>query len=266
MNITGTDKRNEILQKIKEYTLFADEFMSKFFEDRACAQYLLRTIMGKPDLIVVKVDTQYDIKNLTGRAVRLDILCKDNEGHYFNVEVQRQDSGAGSKRARYRSSLIDANILDKGQDHDDLPETYVIFITEHDIWKAGLPVYHIERVVKELNVDFYDEAHIIYVNGEYRGTDEIGSLMHDFSCSNPDDMNNKLLSDRARYLKMTEEGVDIMSKSTEEMFIRWMDEEKRDSAIKMLKDGSIAKDKIASFLGISQTTVDELEKELLQMA
>jgi len=36
---------------------------------------------------------------------------------------------------------------------------------------------------------FDDGAHILYVNGKYRGESEIGKLMHDFSCTNADDMN-----------------------------------------------------------------------------
>ena len=32
---------------------------------------------------------------------------------------------------------------------------------------------------------------VLYVNGKYRGDDEVGKLMHDFSCTDPDDMNRK---------------------------------------------------------------------------
>ncbi len=32
---------------------------------------------------------------------------------------------------------------------------------------------------------FNDGEHILYVDGEYRGDDEIGDLMHDFNCSDP---------------------------------------------------------------------------------
>lgn len=35
--------------------------------------------------------------------------------------------------------------------------------------------------------------------------DEIGKLMHDFSCANPDDMNYEALAKKARYFKRDEE-------------------------------------------------------------
>ncbi|MCR5290575.1 MAG: hypothetical protein K6E51_11325 [Treponema sp.] len=57
------------------------------------------------------------------------------------------------------------------------------------------------RIVEECNVPFGDESHIIYVNGTYRGNDPLGDLMHDFHCKKADDMKNKILAERARYLK-----------------------------------------------------------------
>ena len=56
----------------------------------------------------------------------------------YNVEVQRSDSGAVAKRARYNSSLLDANLTRKGDAYDALNETYVIFITENDVLRGGL--------------------------------------------------------------------------------------------------------------------------------
>lgn len=60
-------------------------------------------------------------------------------------------------------------------------------------------------------------AHIIYVNGEYRGDSDIGKLMHDFNCTNADDMNFKLLADKTRYLKENPKGVSEMCKVMEEL-------------------------------------------------
>lgn len=77
------------------------------------------------------------------------------------MEVQRNNHGAVPKRARYNSSLLDANITDAGEDYNNLAETYVIFITENDIFNAGKPLCHVERIVKETKKSFGDEAHII---------------------------------------------------------------------------------------------------------
>ena len=123
--------------------------MSKVFEDKTCAEFLLQIILQRHDLKVQSVQGQYDIKNLQGRSVRLDILAVDTNNRTYNIEIQRSDRGAGAKRARYNSSLIDANITEAGDKYDALTETYVIFITENDVLKAGLPIYHVDRIIQE---------------------------------------------------------------------------------------------------------------------
>ena len=138
--------------------------MNKVFEDKACAELLLQVILERTDLCVKKVHGQHSLQNLQGRSVRLDILAVDEAGRIYNVEVQRSDRGAEAKRARYNSSLIDANVTEPGDAYEKLNETYVIFITEHDVLRAGLPMYHIDRVVQETGGLFGDEAHILYVN------------------------------------------------------------------------------------------------------
>ena len=151
-------KREVLIQKIKAFRLLDDDFMSKVFEDDIeCTEFLLHIIMDKPDLKVQEVRTQYSIKNLLGRSVRLDIHAVDSAEKKYNIEIQREDKGAGSKRARYNSSVMDANSLKAGTDFDDLPETYVIFITENDVMGGNEPIYHVDRIVKETGKPFNDK-------------------------------------------------------------------------------------------------------------
>ena len=77
-------------------------------------------------------------------------------------------------------SFIDAHLLNPGDDFADLPETFVIFITEKDVIGKG-------------------------------------KLMHDFFCIDPDDMNYKELADKVRYFKEDEKGVAAMCKVMEDM-------------------------------------------------
>ena len=66
---------------------------------------------------------------------------------------------------------------------------------------------------------FEDGEHILYVNGEYRGDSEIGKLMHDFNCTDAEDMYFELMAERTEYLKNNSEGVKKMSKIGEEIAI-----------------------------------------------
>ncbi len=210
-------KSARYLENLKKFRLMDDDFMAVVFEDIPCTETLLRIILKRDDLIVKNVRPQYEIKNLGGRSVRLDIFAEDHAGQVYNVEVQRKDHGAVQKRARYNSSLIDAHITDPGDDYNKLGEVYVIFITEHDVLKAGRPIYHIDRTIEETGEKFNDGSHIIYVNSLIQDETELGQLMHDFFCTDPDDMNYKILSDRVRYFKESEKGVKTMCKIMEEL-------------------------------------------------
>lgn len=210
-------KHQEDLQRLRGFRLLDDDFMTKVFEDISCAELLLRIILNDEGIRVLEAHSQRGIKNLQGRSVKLDILAVDSHNRVFNVEVQRSDRGAGAKRARYNNALIDANVTEPGDQYEDLNETFVIFITENDVMKAGLPIYHIDRVVRETGKLFEDEEHIIYVNSQIKDETKLGRLMHDFSCTDAKDMYNKVLADRVRYFKEDERGVEIMCREMEIM-------------------------------------------------
>ena len=251
-------KHAEDLQRIRNFRLMDDDFMSKVFEDKSCAECLLQIILKRDDLSVQEVHGQHDLKNLQGRSVRLDILAVDKEHRAYNIEVQRSDYGAGAKRARYNSSLLDTNMTDKGEAYDALNETYVIFITENDVLQGGLPIYHIDRMVAETGKSFGDEAHIIYVNSQIRDETALGRLMHDFTCTDPDDMNYAVLAQRVRYFKEDTKGVATMCRAMEDM----RDEVKHEQALaiaqKMLKMGMPC-EKIADIVELPVEEVKALD-------
>ena len=259
---TKEQKREQLLQRIKGFRLLDDDFMTKCFENNIeCTELLLHIVMDKPDLIVKKAQTQYSLKNLQGRSVRLDVYAEDSENKKYNVEVQRTDRGAGARRARYNSSLIDANTILPGADVDELPETYVIFITENDVLRKGKPIYHINRVIEETGESFDDGSHIIYVNGAYRDDTPLGKLMHDFSCSNPADMNYKILAERTRYFKEDKEGLESMCKVVEDMINEEVRESNIEIAMRMLEDGKLSVEEVAKYFGLSEEEVKSLSEE-----
>ena len=96
--------------------------------------------------------------------------------------MQRADAGAIPTRARFNSSMLDYHELKNKAKHNELPETLVIFITEHDVLKNGEKIYHIDRIVRETQKIFEDGTHIIYVNGSYEGEkgNDLDDLIHDF--------------------------------------------------------------------------------------
>ena len=82
----------------------------------------------------------------------------------------------------------------------------MIFITKNDVIGDALPLYAIDRQITNTGKAFDDGEHIIYVNGVDRdASTELGKLIHDFFCTDPNDMHYKELADKVRYFKEDEE-------------------------------------------------------------
>lgn len=258
------------LEKIKLFRYMDDDFMTVCLEDNyEGVELILQIVLQRPDIKVTSIRTQEVMKNLKGRSAILDVRAVDRTTKEYDIEIQRKDAGAGAKRARHNSSLLDAHILRAGEDTDIMPDSYVIFITENDVIGKNKAVYHIQRYVeidgeKEL---FDDGSHIVYVNGKYRGNDEIGKLMHDFSCTNPNDMNYEVLAKRARYFKEDEKGVAAMCKIMEDMRNEAARDKLKEKAILMLKNGKISLDEIQIFFSeLSNEEIEEVKAEVMQLA
>ena len=225
---------------IKNFTLMSDIFMRNVFKKRECLEYVLQVIMEKQDLHVIDQIIQKDYKNLQGHSAVMDCVARDSTGKQFDVEIQQDNEGASPKRARYHSGLMDMNTLNPGQDFEKLPESYVIFITRDDILGYGLPIYHIDRQIKELNEAFQDEAHIIYVNSRKQDDTELGRLMHDLHCKKADEMHSPILAKRVYELKETQKGVELMCHEMEKIYSEGMESGEKRGELKAKKEAILS--------------------------
>ncbi len=245
---------------IKNFTLMSDIFMRNVFKQRECLEYVLQVIMEKQDLRVIDQIIQKDYKNLQERSAIMDCVARDSEGKQFDVEIQQDNEGASPKRARYHSGLMDMNTLNPGQDFDELPESYVIFITRDDILGYDFPIYHIDRHIKEADDSFQDEAHIIYVNSRKQEDTELGRLMHDLHCKNADAMHSPVLAKRVHELKDTQKGVELMCHEMEKIYSEGMEsgelKAKKETALSLAEMG-LSVEKIAKAVNHN---VNEVQK------
>jgi len=194
-------------QIVDDMNLFDDDLMSMVFDGNIPAtELLLKIILKRDDIIVISVASQREFKNpiVGGRDIRLDILAKDSKGKHYDIEVQKRPEGAHVRRARFNSSMMDSRMLRAGQEFSELQDSYMVFITRTDIFKHGIPIYTINRHFEETNELFDDGSHIVYVNGNYKGDDTVGRLMHDFGCKESKDMYYPELAKGVRHFK--EEG------------------------------------------------------------
>ena len=247
--------QEEYLARIDKLRLIDDDFFSEALDGKLEAvEYILQTVLERNDIVVLETKAQVEYKSATKRSIRLDIKAVDRNQEHFDVEIQRAEEGAGARRARFHGSMIDRDLLGKGKDFDELPESFVIFITENDKYARGVPVYHIERRIEEHdNALFGDGLHILYVNGEYQDVETpVGRLMHDFYCTKSEDMYSKVLADEVKYLKETEGGRGRMCRILEEMCEEVAEEVAKETAKRVEKETAER---------VEKETAERVEKE-----
>ncbi len=275
-NIFKTEEqwREDDLRTIENYRPIDDDFMRELFRnDLPLSQLVLRIITGIDDLVLISQETQYDAKRLLGsRSVCLDVLGTDSINRKFNLEIQRADNGATPQRARYHSSVLDVEFLKAKDEFNDLPITYVIFITENDVRGQNKLIYSFEWTEKD-GTPLNDGAHIIFVNGAYNNPDDmsdLAKLVHDFRCNKADDMYIQQLADKTRYYKENQEGVKYMCKAIEDMRKIAQDEReyqvKANFAVRLLTRGKDTFEEIADLTGLSIEDIQELAESVNKTA
>ena len=277
-----------MLERIRAFRLMDDDFMTIVFSrDPKAAEFLLRIILERDDLTVKSCMSQQEKRNLYGRSVILDIIAEDTEHKLYNIEIQRSDKGNSPKRVRYNAAMIDSHTLHRGKDFTDLPELYIIFITEHDYLKLKKPYYKVKKYfdVTDKNgqkIAYDDGINVMYVNGTYRGNDAIGKLMHDFCTPNADDMYYAEIAKRVKFHKQEEQGVGKVCRVWEQYGDEretegikkgkltglregkrvGLKEGKKEMAARFLKDGTLSVQKIAEISGFSLEQVQKMAEEI----
>ena len=152
----------------------------------------------------------------------------------------------------------DMNLLNPGDLFDNLPETYIIFITKNNILEYSQPISHIQRRIKETEDTFQDGQHILYVNSKKQDDTELDRLMHDLHCKEADKMYSNVLSARVQQLKETTEGVNQMCQELEEIYNEGEQsgelKKARETALTLLDMGMPA-EQIAKAVNLSIETV-----------
>lgn len=202
------------MQKIRDITRklrpIDDVLFQKMAEDIEFCEEVITTIMGEK-VEVVETIPQESIKNLQGRSVILDALCKGADDRYFNMEIQRSDSDDHQRRVRYNASCVTANMTPTSAKFKDVAEVCVIYISEFDLFGQNKSVYHVDRILRE-NGEFVQNGLIeIYVNATSTESGDVSELMKIFT--ERDAYNDKKFpatSRRKRQFTEPEEGENTM--------------------------------------------------------
>ena len=215
--------------------LFNDIFTSVVFRDEGACLHLVRQLMQNPTLNIIAFRTQDDIPMLISKSPRLDITAEDDKGTIYEIEIQRLEEPAPARRVRYYASVMDSELLRKGATYDKLPEVYLFYISEDDIWHGGQTVYEVQQVLNcgRRIIPYDNGLHTIYVNAEIDDGSNIAKLMQYLKTAKAGDTSQGGLSEYVNYIKSPEGGRQVMGE-----FERYFTEKGREQGMKQgMKQG-----------------------------
>ena len=113
---------------------------------REVIETLLHIKVGRLEYKSFEKDLKLEIDK---RGIRLDVYIADSN-RVFDLEMQTTNQKNLGCRMRYYQSLIDAELLDKGANFNDLKESNIIFFCTFDPFRKGLPQYTFCNSCEEL--------------------------------------------------------------------------------------------------------------------
>lgn len=121
-------------KKYDELTLASDFLFCKIMQKPDICKEALERILGKKLSQIICTNSQQTI-DLTydGRGIRLDVKAIDMEGVVYDIEMQCIDTKELPQRSRFYQSLIDQDLLEKGDDYEALSNTVIIFVCTFDL-------------------------------------------------------------------------------------------------------------------------------------
>ena len=261
-----TDKKFEKYAKL--LNPIDDLMFCKMAEHKEFCEEILRVILDDDGLTVVEAIPQWQGKNLSGRSVVLDAKCVTGDGRQINIEVQKADDDNHLKRARYNAAVLTTNISETGKRFEFIPDVCIVFISKFDIFDSGLPLYHIDKVVRETGQVIEDGLTEIFVNTVNYDGSKPSRLMKLFT-ENDAYSNDEfpVTSELKSRLKSSEGG----SRAMNEILEKLISDEKRESEKRGREEGIMLGKEEGIMLGkeegakiIAKTMIEEgLPTELI---
>jgi len=226
-----------------------------------------RTVLKRRALAKERVQ-QYNLFSDLFMSVALDVLAEDSEGQIFNIEVQRADTVDHARRIRLYSSMIDSELLQKGAAFGKLPTLVMIYISETNIWKLNGAMSRVTKVWEDNGTPFDDGLEIIGVNAAVDDGSQVAALMSYFKTANPADESQGELSQRVKYLKTNQGGIQMFIDKMDINYLEGREEGREENALKsaqkMLAKKICTDEEIAEITELPLETILRLKAQLSQ--
>lgn len=165
----GMENHNTNTTAWEELQISNDFIFGKIMQNPELCKGLLQRIL--PELKIDHIEypeTQKAIRpDIDAKSVRFDAYVKDGKGTVYDIEMQVAPSKELPKRTRYYQSLLDMQMIDRGEPYKRLKPSYIIFICPFDQFNMGRHIYTFENTCKEdKTILLGDETTKIFLNAK----------------------------------------------------------------------------------------------------
>ena len=156
-----------ILKKYK-YCISSDFIFKLVFNHKQLAKKLIEKILGISIATLTVLQSEKFVLNgkKDGKAVRLDIFAKDDEGRGYDIEMQSSNDPNDPLplRARYYVSMLDQEAINKGEHYRELKQTFVIFICNFALFGGKRRMYTFNfRCNEDTSIKLNDNSTIVFL-------------------------------------------------------------------------------------------------------
>ncbi len=153
----------------EELEICNDFLFGKIMQEAELCRELLQRILPELEIDHIEYpELQKTIKaDVDAKSVRLDVYVRDDKNTVYDIEMQVVNTGKLPKRTRFYQSMLDLQLLDKGQTYKRLKPSYIIFICLFDTFGKGRHIYTFENICREdHDISLGDETTKIFLNAD----------------------------------------------------------------------------------------------------
>ena len=148
-------------------------FAAVMSDEENCKGFLERALPIKVDHVEISTEKSI-VYHPEYKGVRLDVYAKDENNTRYNVEMQVLKQLALGRRSRYYQSYMDMDLLVKGCEYAELPDSYVIFLCDFDPFGEGKYRYTFRTACEETEeVSLKDGRCIVFLNTRGKNVEDV---------------------------------------------------------------------------------------------
>ena len=159
--------------KFEDLTIQSNFMFKHVMGNKNLCQRFISNVM-KCDVVDLEyIDTEKELEPyFDSKSVRLDVIVVDKNNNRYNLEMQvRNVIGKETKlpllpkRARYYQSVMDMDMLQKGQTYDKLSPLVLVFVCAFDLFGEGRYVYTFKsRCLENLDLELANDVTTMFLN------------------------------------------------------------------------------------------------------